>query len=385
MKRSLPFTLVCRGYEPVFIHHYFLLTGNTGDAFEISPHPTGHSASLVASVRLDREQMQFYNLTILATNTEENKTSTKMISINVTDENDNPPIFAQRNYSVAIFSNLSSRSEVFRVEATDRDVGENARIRFYLLNHQSLFRMLPQTGTILLSQKVRVERPRTFTLIVAARNGQHKSFTNVLVRVLPVNEYRPFFEELKYDIKVSEALKVGNSVTQVLANDFDYGTNGELNFTIIAGNKTYFTIDDDGVVRTRESLLTLGGLNCSLTVVVSDKGKPPKRSAHIAKVFITIDEVNKQKVKFDLPIYHVAIAENTPVGATVLIVRAVIGLKKRRVEDIPQAERRLDKKSKRVVYSIGNADGLRHFSIGKHTGIIRSKVPLDYEKTKEYR
>ena len=340
----------------------------------------------MAAKTLDRETVSFYNLTIQATNTEENKTSTKVFSVNVSDENDNGPIFSRRNYSVTILSNLSAGSEVLRVRATDRDIGENARIRFSLLHLQSLFRILPQSGTILLNQKVRVDRRRDFTLIVAARNGAHKSIVNVVVRVFPVNENRPFFENLKYNIKVSEALKVGNSVTKVLARDYDYGTNGALNFTIIAGNMTYFKIDEQGVVRTRESLLTLSGLNCSLTVVVSDKGNPPKRSEHVAMVFITIEEVNKHKVKFDLPIYHVAVAENTPVGATILSVRAVIGMKKRRlIQDIAQAERHLEKKSKRVVYSIANPNGHLYFSIDKHTGDIKNKGSLDYEKVKEYR
>ena len=339
----------------------------------------------MASKRLDRETISLYKLTIQANNTEENKTKTKVITVNVTDENDNAPIFSRKNYSVTILSNLSSGSEVFRVSATDRDVGENARMRFHLLTFQSLFRMLPQSGTILLNQKVRLDRSRTYTLIVAARNGAHKSITNVRVRVLPVNEHRPFFENLKYTIQVSEALKVGNSVTKVVARDFDFGINGELNFTIIAGNKSYFSIDDEGVVRTRESLLSLGGLNCSLTVVVSDKGTPPKRSDHLAKVFISVEAINKHKVKFDLPIYHVAVAENTPVGTTILTVRAIIGFMKSRMEGDPQVGRRLERRSKRVVYSIGNPDGNLYFSIDRHTGEIKTKTPLDYETTKEYR
>ena len=365
---------------------FFFLVGNTGNAFELRPHPSGRSASLLASKRLNRETKSLYNITIQAINADENKTSTKMIQIKVTDENDNAPVFSRHNYSVTIFSNFSSGSEVLRVNATDADVGENARIWFYLINHRNLFRLLPQTGTILLNQKIRVDRTHSYTLFVGANNGAHKTITTVRVRVLAMNEYRPFFENLKYTIHVSEALKTGNSVTKVLARDYDYGTNGELNFTIISGNKSYFRIDENGVVRTRESLLKLGGSNCTLTVVVSDKGTPPKRSTDKAQVFIIITEIKKDKVKFDLPIYHVSIAENTPIGATILVVRAVTGVKTTRIEGPTQlAERRLDRKSKRVVYSIGNADGYRYFSIGKHTGEIRTKVAMDYEKIKNYR
>ncbi|XP_078344150.1 protocadherin Fat 4-like isoform X4 [Oculina patagonica] len=362
---------------------YTIIKGNTGNAFELRSHPQGQSASLVATKRLDRETMSWYNLTILAKNTEENKTSTTVLSINVTDDNDNAPVFTLTNYSVTIFSNRSSGSEVFRVSATDADSGENARIRFYLLNHQSLFRMLPDSGTILLNQKLRVDRKRTYTLIVAARNGAHKTITFVTVRVLPVNEYRPFFENLQYRIKVSEAMKAGSSVIKVLAKDFDFGNNGELNFSLIAGNLSYFSIDNEGVVRTRMSLLTLGGKNCSLTVIVSDKGMPPKRAKHIAKVFIIVDAIRKHKVTFDLKEYHVTLAENTPVGSTILTVRAVTGSTK--LDEIPQAERRLEKRSKRVVYSIGNPMGNLAFTISRHTGEIRTKVSLDYEKVKEYR
>lgn len=306
-----------------------------------------------------------------------------MLSINVVDTNDNAPVFTLTNYSVTILSNRSSGSEVFRVSATDADAGENARIRFYLLNHQSLFRMLPDSGTILLNQKLRVDRRRTFTLIVAARNGGHKTITFVTVRVLPVNEYRPFFENLQYRVKVSEAMKAGSSVIKVLAKDFDFGNNGELNFSLIAGNTSYFSIDDAGVVRTRVSLLTLGGKNCSLTVIVGDKGTPPKRAKHIAKVYIIVEPIRKHKVTFDLKEYHVTLAENTPVGSTILTVRAITGSTK--LDEIPQAERRLEKRSKRVVYSIGNPLGYLVFDIGRHTGEIRTKVRLDYEKVKEYR
>lgn len=355
--------------------------GNTGNAFELRPHPLGQSASLVAIRRLDREKISWYNLTILAVNIDENKTSTRVLSINVTDKNDNAPVFSHTNYSVTILSNLSSGSEVFRINATDADIGENARTRFYLLNHQSLFRMLPESGTILLNQKVRVDRANSYTLIVAARNGAHKTITTVKVHVLGVNEHRPFFEIPEYKVKVSEALKAGNSVTKVLATDYDYGKNGELNFTIIAGNVSYFSIDKEGVVKTRQSLLTRGGLNGSLTIIVSDKGTPPKRSVDVAKVYITIEEIKKHKVKFDLERYHVTIAENTPIGATILAVRAVSGVRREKLE-----EQRLDRKSsKRVVYSIGNADGNRYFKIGKHTGLITTQVAMDYEKVKEYR
>ena len=74
------------------------------------------------------------------------------------------------------------------------------------------------------------------------------------------------------------------------------------------------------------------------------------------------------------------IAENTPIGATILAVRAVSGVKREKLE-----EQRLDRKSKRVVYSIGNADGNRYFKIGKHSGLITTQVAMDYEKVKEYR
>lgn len=72
----------------------------------------------------------------------------------------------------------------------------------------------------------------------------------------------------------------------------------------------------------------LGGLNCFLMVVVSDKGMLLKCLEYVVVVYIIIEEINKYKVKFDFLIYYVVVVENMFVGVIIFIVCVVIGMKK---------------------------------------------------------
>lgn len=347
----------------------------------MSPHPDGRSASLIASKILDRESVATYNLTIQAKNTEENKTALYMMKVVILDENDNGPVFPPpMELTTTIFSNLSAGTEIFRVQATDPDDGDNAKTQYYLLNYHYLFRVLPRTGTLILKEKIRIDRSRSFAVIIAARDGPHRTVGTVEVQILAVNEFKPFFENLEYKIKVSEAVKPGTSVIRVAAKDFDYGIFGALNFSVVSGDASLFHIDQNGVLRTSRSLFQLGGKTCTIVVSVQDRGKPPQKALHNANVSITIESI--EKITFDLPIYHVTLLENTPNRSEILRVRAVPGMKLR---DDETTERRLLRKSKDIVYSIVNVDVMDKFHIDRQTGQIITTSSMDYERAKEFR
>ncbi|NXA16713.1 PCDGD protein, partial [Sapayoa aenigma] len=52
------------------------------------------------------------------------------IRVNVTDANDNPPMFSKRLYEVRVPENLPAGSLVLRVCATDADAGSNGRVSY---------------------------------------------------------------------------------------------------------------------------------------------------------------------------------------------------------------------------------------------------------------
>lgn len=57
-------------------------------------------------------------------------TGTAQIQIEVTDANDNPPVFSQSTYKVSLPENMPSGTSVLTVMATDPDEGVNAEITY---------------------------------------------------------------------------------------------------------------------------------------------------------------------------------------------------------------------------------------------------------------
>ncbi|XP_031567536.1 protocadherin Fat 4-like isoform X2 [Actinia tenebrosa] len=359
---------------------FFNITrGNIANAFKLIQRPERGGASLVANVVLDRENVSYYYLIIQATNVDEQKISTTTLRVEVLDINDNGPKFLKSQYSTTINSNVSIGTEVLRVYAVDPDTGENAQIRYYLITYTQLFQILPETGTIIVKQRIQLDRTRTFTLIVAAINGEHRAVVSVNVQVVALNEFRPFFQRLNYQVSVSEAIKVGTSLIRISATDSDTGSFSQLKYSITSGNNNLFRIDDSGDVRTTKSLHSIGVKNFTLRISVRDSGNPPLKSVQSAKLVVLVTSMERYKVKFDVPLYTIAIMENIPVGSSILNVRAVSGLSASR------PGRQKENRKGRIVYSIENKDGAPFFRISKHTGAISTRRPFDYELQKEFR
>lgn len=367
------------------INHLFL-KGNTGNAFTIRQAPFSNNAELLANKRLDRETDSFYYLTIQATNVEEQKTTTKILKVQVADKNDNAPVFQQSVYRHTIYSNITVGSQVYQVRAIDPDTGDNAQIRYSLHNLPAEFEIKPETGIILLKQKLRVDRTKAYTLIVEAKNGVHLTIATVQIVVVPVNEFRPFFQRLNYRVRVSEAVEVGTSIVRISAMDSDTGVLAKLTYTIINGSRATFEVDDNGDVRNIQSLFGMGGRVFNLKIGVHDGGNPPLHATQDAHVTITIVNMKRHKVKFDVPKYTIPVMENIPVSSSILTVRAVSGLSPENLDNLRNKDRKSNINSKRIAYSLTNKDpSSRFFRIGKYNGVLYTSREIDYEKHKEFR
>ena len=76
------------------------------------------------------------------------------ISITVTNENDNVPVFSQPQYNVTIPSSTPVGTQILQVEATDGDFGPTSAITYGLLSgpNADLFRIDTTTGELFLAQ-----------------------------------------------------------------------------------------------------------------------------------------------------------------------------------------------------------------------------------------
>lgn len=105
----------------------------------------------VVSVKsmLDRETQDIYQLEVVATDrgTPPLSNSTR-VSISVTDVNDNSPQFDKSTLIGEILENKPVASLVGKVVATDKDLGENARVT-YSLNANDAFAIDRITGEVI--------------------------------------------------------------------------------------------------------------------------------------------------------------------------------------------------------------------------------------------
>lgn len=98
---------------------------------------------------LDREFCDFFNITVLASDNGTPIFTTKAnIILNILDANDNSPEFMNSNYEFQIQENMPKGTKVGYVRATDKDIGQNAAIRYSLIPSNSSFQIDHSTGEL---------------------------------------------------------------------------------------------------------------------------------------------------------------------------------------------------------------------------------------------
>lgn len=123
--------------------------------FEVDPL----NGRVVTAVRFDREALRGGNNVPVTVKAADQGTPQSLDShctfwVQITDINDNPPIFDSPSYSTSISeSSATVGRRVFAVRATDNDKGDNANIVYTLVdNPGGFFRIEKDTGIIYLSK-----------------------------------------------------------------------------------------------------------------------------------------------------------------------------------------------------------------------------------------
>uniref|UniRef100_A0A8C3TY43 Cadherin domain-containing protein n=1 Tax=Catharus ustulatus TaxID=91951 RepID=A0A8C3TY43_CATUS len=210
------------------------LTSNPSFALAIKDSPDGSKPELVLERALDREKQSSFELVLTAVDAGDPvRTGTVQIRVNVTDANDNPPVFAQDRYRVSLREDAPPGSEVLKLSASDADAGTNARITygFGIMPFKALekFAVDSETGSIKLQEALDFEEARTFSLDVEAKDGGGLvAHCKVEVEVLDVNDNPPEITILSHWNPVPEDTPVGTVVALLKVRDRDSGENGQV-------------------------------------------------------------------------------------------------------------------------------------------------------------
>ncbi|KAK5863270.1 hypothetical protein PBY51_000313 [Eleginops maclovinus] len=348
---------------------YQITGGNTRNRFAIS---TASGAGLLSlALPLDYKQERRYVLTVTAS--DRTLHDTCQVHINITDANTHRPVFQSAHYSVSVNEDRPLGSTVVVISATDDDVGENARITYFLEDNIPQFRIDTGTGAITLQAELDYEDQMTYTLAITAKdNGipQKADTTYVEVNVNDVNDNAPQFLSPRYQGTVSEDAPPFTSVLQISATDRDAHTNGRVQYTFQNGEDGDgdFTIEPtSGIVRTVRRLDRESVPFYELTAYAVDRGVPPQRTpVHIQ---VTVLDVNDNAPVFPADDFEVLVKENSAVGSVVAQISAT---------DPDEGT------NAQIMYQIVEGNIPEIFQMDIFSGELTSLIDLDYEARNEY-
>ncbi|KAM3862738.1 cadherin-23 [Diretmus argenteus] len=309
--------------------------------------------------------------------------STVPVTVEVIDENDNPPKFSKPSYIVRIRENINAGATVLLVNATDldasREFGQASLI--YSLEGSSQFRLNTRSGEITTTALLDRELKSEYILIIRAVDGgvsplQKTGIATVNITILDINDNAPMWREEPYYANVVEMSPGDTDVLSVMALDPDNGDNGTVVYSISPANPFYTINSSTGKIRTTGVTLdreSSNGKDALLmrTIVISavDRGTPPLRASVSTTVFVTLLDLNDNDPTFlNLP-FVAEVPEGLPSGSSVFKVQ---------VEDLDE------EKNGMVTMALQMGMPRLDFYLNTSTGVLTSTTALDREQISQY-
>jgi len=291
---------------------------------------------LVLKQPLDREQQDIYQLTIVAIDGgRPSKSGSVMMHVEISDIDDNDPVFVNGTYSVEIAENLLPQTSLLLVRATDADLGRNGDV-LYMFSPRTFslygdrFSIDRYSGLISLLKPLDYEHVHEISLEVEAKGEGEASVpvtATVLVTVRDVNDNDPIIHvETTYGeqsghssvpvVYVTEHCPVGTFVAHFSVTDADGGNNGRVHcslhsphFRLSKKYDTEFTIlTDADLDREYDSIH-------HVVVTCQDMGQSVRSS--FINITVVIDDVNDNAPVFTQAVYNWSIAENNPLNVLI--------------------------------------------------------------------
>ncbi|XP_036281186.1 protocadherin gamma-B2 isoform X12 [Pipistrellus kuhlii] len=286
-----------------------------------------NAPELVLERPLDREQQSSHLLVLTAADGGDPvRTGTTRIRIEVTDANDNAPVFSQDVYRVSLRENLPSGTSVLKVTATDQDEGINAEITYsfrILGDVENMFMLDHQSGEIKSKNPLDFEVSSSYTIIMEAKDGGGMATKcKIILEILDENDNAPEVVFTSVSSSITEDAERGTVIALFKTHDKDSGENGEViclikeevPFRIQSSAKNYYKLVTDGALD-REHIPEY-----NVTITATDRGKPPLSSSRSVTLYIR--DINDNAPVFQQSAYLVHVPENNPPGASIAQVSA---------------------------------------------------------------
>ncbi|XP_071314667.1 protocadherin gamma-A1-like isoform X48 [Trachinotus anak] len=261
--------------------------------------------SILTNSDLDRERDSEYNITVTCSDEGVPSLSSSVtLTLQISDVNDNAPVFERSSYEAYIVENNTPGLSIFTVKARDADWNQNARVSYILEDSSvngvpvsSYVSVSADSGVIHAVRSFDYEQIKDFQFRVKAQDGGSPPLSsNVSVKIL-IQDQNDNPPQVLYPVQTGGSLvaemvprsaDVGYLVTKVVAVDVDSGQNAWLSYKLQkATDRALFEVGlQNGEIRTIRQVTDKDAVKQRLTVIVEDNGQPSRSATVIVNVAV---------------------------------------------------------------------------------------------------
>uniref|UniRef100_A0A3B5Q9Y4 Cadherin domain-containing protein n=1 Tax=Xiphophorus maculatus TaxID=8083 RepID=A0A3B5Q9Y4_XIPMA len=261
--------------------------------------------TLITDSELDRETASEYNITVTCSDGGiPSLSSSVSLTLQISDVNDNAPVFERSSYEAYIVENNTPGVSIFTVKATDADWNQNARVSYILEDTSvngvpisSYVSVSADSGVIHAVRSFDYEQIKDFCFHIKAQDGGSPPLSsNVTIKIL-IQDQNDNPPQVLYPVQtggsmvaemVPRSADVGYLVTKVVAVDVDSGQNAWLSYKLQkATDRALFEVGlQNGEIRTIRQVTDKDAVKQRLTVIVEDNGQPSRSATVIVNVAV---------------------------------------------------------------------------------------------------
>nr|XP_046244015.1 protocadherin Fat 3a isoform X3 [Scatophagus argus] len=296
---------------------YSIRSGNEHGKFHI------HALTGAISVAqlLDYETCRDYFLTIEARDGGTPPLSAiTTVNINLTDVNDNAPMFSSDLYTAVVSEDATMGESVIRVVAEDVDSQLNGAILYSIISGDrgNQFFIDPLSGVIKVNKQLDRETIPSYSLTIRALDSgipPISSTVMVNIDISDINDNPPTFFPANLTVVTQENKPVGTSILQLSIRDQDSSHNGPpFDFRILSGNEGgEFMLEKNGTLVANQVFRRDLATEYVIQIQVTDSGKPRLSSTSMLTVRV-IEESLHRPVALPLEVHIVTMEDEFPGG-----------------------------------------------------------------------
>ncbi|XP_059202445.1 protocadherin gamma-A2-like [Centropristis striata] len=266
---------------------------------------TNNFFTVITDSDLDRERSSEYNITVTCSDEGVPSLSSSVtLTLQISDVNDNAPVFERSSYEAYIVENNTPGLSIFTVRARDADWNQNARVSYILEDSSvngvpvsSYVSVSADSGVIHAVRSFDYEQIKDFQFRVKAQDGGSPPLSSNVTVKLMIQDQNDNPPQVLYPVQTGGSLvaemvprsaDVGYLVTKVVAVDVDSGQNAWLSYKLQkATDRALFEVGlQNGEIRTIRQVTDKDAVKQRLSVIVEDNGQPSRSATVIVNVAV---------------------------------------------------------------------------------------------------